>query len=499
MSRPNILFVVWDSARIDYSREHAPTLQSLAEDNLSFTHAVAPGTWSLPSHASLFSGTYAHEHGCFRMDGHYIGTSPTVTSLQTDGYRCIGVSGNGFASPAKNFDIPFDEFYYTPSDIPFDDGLSVEAMGNHLQNEGHNKTDVAMTLFRRSLTHKHRVKSLANFTKLTCWYLAKRYDALSWLPTSLFNTKQTYRPEENTERIIDVFDRYESTEEPFFLFANYMDCHWPYDPPEEIRERHTNANQAEIDRINGSVASPWDFVNHAEGDQEVDEADVDTIRDLYAGEIESVDSHLRRILDELDERGLRKDTLVVVTADHGEVLGEKDGRGWRRMGHEGSISDHLLRVPLVVANPSLVGQTVDDWMSIKNLNRLFTDGRERLLESGGRDHRALLPDHDVILSEYPAVGGESIYEKFPEIPRKSLADRVDIHTVVGYYDDWKVAVDSAGHEWAWHNSVEVDTAAAPERAIEACREAVEDLRRYDGKGTGISESEKERLENLGYL
>jgi hypothetical protein len=499
MDRPNILLLVWDSARVDYVRKYADFFQSLAEENLSFSRAVAPGTWSLPSHVSLFSGTYPHEHGCIRINDDYVNTLPLLDELREDEYQCIGVSGNGFASPAKNFDLHFDEFYYTPSNIPFDDGLAVEAMGNHLQNEGYEKTDIAPILLRRSLAHNHRVKSLGNLTKLTCWYLAKQYNMLSRLPISLFNAEQEYNPEENTERIIDVLDRYEGVEEPFFLFANYMDCHWPYDPPAEISGRHTDAERSVIDRINEDVAKPWDFVNHVEGDKQLDEGDVETIRNLYAGEVESVDVHLQRIFEALEERGLREETLVVITADHGEALGEADGRGWRRMGHEGSISDHLLRVPLIIAHPALNSEMVNDWVSLKSLRRLFTEGRDRLLNSAGRDYEALLPDQGIVLSEYPAVGGESLYEKYSAISRESLADRVDVHTVTAYYDDWKVAVDSTGREWAWQDGAREETAAAPKVAVDACKEAVSDLRRYDGGGSAISEGKKERLEALGYL
>lgn len=500
MTQPNILLLVLDSARLDYAQQHAPSLQSLADDNLHFTHAIAPSTWSLPSHISIFSGKYPHEHGCFRINEQYTEELPLTKQLRTDGYVTYGISGNGFASPSKNFDVGFDDFAYTPSNIPNNKGLPVEAIGNHLQNAGHSKVEVASDLFVKCLKHDHPVTSIANFTRLTLWYLSKRYDYLEKIPLSLFEAEQEYDPSENTKEVLQIFDEQENSEEPFFLFANYMDCHWPYDPPKDLRNKHApGLRQNEVDRLNDSVAPPWQFIELEERDKKVQRSDLEAIRDLYIGELESVDRHLERILSGLEQRGLRDDTIVVVTADHGENLGEVDDRGRRRMGHEASISDNLLRVPLVIANPAFEGEKINEWVSLKDLFSLFVEGRETLFESAGEDFSAVLPDEDLVLSEYPAVGGQGLYDKWPTIPNELLAERISEHTVIAYQNDWKVAVSSTGKEWAWKNGEQNLSDQAPKIVTETCRDSLQKLQRSDDGSAEINDEEIERLEALGYM
>src|SRR5262249_16956609 len=66
---PNVAIVIWDAARRDhraapgYSRETTPALEALAHDGVTYRNAYSPATWTLPSHASLFSGQYPSTHG----------------------------------------------------------------------------------------------------------------------------------------------------------------------------------------------------------------------------------------------------------------------------------------------------------------------------------------------------------------------------------------------------------------------------------------------------
>jgi arylsulfatase A-like enzyme len=81
-------------------------------DNVSFENAVAASNWSLPSHASLFSGTYPSKHGSHMIHDR-IDASPLLESLHDAGYRSYSVSANGFASHRTGFHEPFDETHYT--------------------------------------------------------------------------------------------------------------------------------------------------------------------------------------------------------------------------------------------------------------------------------------------------------------------------------------------------------------------------------------------------
>ena len=130
MRKPNILLVVWDACRYDYAVEHASFLNELASSNLSFENAVAPSPWSLPSHASIFTGEYPHEHGSNRF-GDSVDT-PLVTELSDRGYTTYGVSANGFASQRTGFHEEFDEFRYTGGRDPYADGMDVSGTAQNV-------------------------------------------------------------------------------------------------------------------------------------------------------------------------------------------------------------------------------------------------------------------------------------------------------------------------------------------------------------------------------
>ncbi|MFC4451028.1 sulfatase-like hydrolase/transferase [Halorussus aquaticus] len=499
MTHPNVLLLVWDSARLDYAAEHAPNLSSLAERNLFFKNAVAPATWSLPSHVSLFTGEYPHEHGVHRFN-HTVSRLPLVEHLKRDGYDCYGVSGNGFASPRIGFDVSFDEFYDTRNSLLYDSGLSVRYVAKSLQEEGNSLPMVAAKTLYRALGHDKPYKSLRNFLNVATSHLGSNYEFLQQLPVSGFKQSTSYDSESNTARITNVIESHSEADDPFFIFANYMDCHRPYDPPSDLQRKHVGevVDDDELTRLDEEVADPWQFVERVEGGDGIDEEDLRTIRRLYAGEVESVDRHLGRILSALESNGLRENTLVVITADHAENLGNVDAMGRRRIGHEGSVSDDLVRVPLVIGHPDLDGECVEEYVSIKDLCGLLTDGRGELLRSGGDRYGPLSPSDGVVLSEYPVVGGEELYEKYPDVPTESLADRVSEHSVVAYRGDWRVVLDSTGEEWAWHRGDERPLSDAPSTAVDACRDALAELQGNVSEDE-LSDEEIEQLEALGYM
>jgi arylsulfatase A-like enzyme len=121
-------------------------------------------------------------------------------------------------------------------------------------------------------------------------------------------------------------------ERPFFLYLHYMDVHQPYDPPTEQRERfvHGKGIQLQGNRVVG-------FYH---------EGDMVHTRELYTACVAHQDQLVGEILAALEAEGLSGETLVVLTADHGEEFGEHGG-----IGHGTSLYGELVRVPLLIARP----------------------------------------------------------------------------------------------------------------------------------------------------
>ncbi len=137
-------------------------------------------------------------------------------------------------------------------------------------------------------------------------------------------------------RLFPLLDR---LARPYFLYVHYVDPHAPYDPrtawdggalPAALRAQGPVSPES-LDAYTVKQR-PADFMNR--------------VRDLYDGEIRGADRALDRLVGELERRGLMKDTVLVVTSDHGEEFGEHG-----RMSHGLSLYEEVVRVPLVIHAP----------------------------------------------------------------------------------------------------------------------------------------------------
>jgi len=278
-----------------------------------------------------------------------------------------------------------------------------------------------------------------------------------------------------------------------------MDCHRPYKPPKEILNRlfETIPEESEIKRLNQTIAKQWDFINEVERGHNISEQDIKNIRKLYIGEVISLDKHIQKLFDILERYNMKNNTLVVITADHGEVLGEEDELGNQRMGHAGSISNNLLNVPLVIAHPQLNSHTVTEYVSTKNLYDFFISGYKKVLASSGNNIECFKPSSGVVLSTLPANRNVELYNRYPDI-KSTLKKYVSNHTVIGYMEHYKYMVHSDGSELLWESGNEKQTDSAPDVLKSITKNALEEFETTK-KTKELSKDDIENLEALGYL
>jgi arylsulfatase A-like enzyme len=491
-TKPNIIFLVWDACRLDYAEQHAPNLKKLADEGVWFKNAVAPATWSLPSHASIFTGEYPHEHGTTQPSQPKM-PATLVSKLKREDYTCYGVSGNGFASHRWGFDEAFDDFRFTRGSEPYVDGK--EMYSSLITKEG-SKPRILAHAVSQSISHENTLKSLVNLASVGTNHVASHvFTPLQKISHPIFTEgpKYGYSGRKNTEYIKQIFENESETDEPFFVFSNYMETHRPYVPNKELQQKHLGETLSwdKLVRLNEEVADPWEFIRMVEED-EVDEVDVRKIRSLYAGEVETADRYLGELMDELKSQGIFEDTLIVVTADHGEVLGETDSLGRRRLGHEATMSEHLSSVPLVVSHPDIRYGNIEEYVSLKDLFGLFLysarEGKVKL--------DSLLSDGKVLF-EYPALGDETMYEKHPEFPKEVVAQRVSQDSVSAHSRDWRVVADSEGTRLAENRGEKTDIEDAPRELVEFAESSLEELSKLNRED--VDEETAARLEDLGYM
>lgn len=335
----NVLLVILDSVRArntslhGYERETTPFLEGLARDGHRYTQARSPGRWSIPSHASIFTGRSVREHGLTDR-GHRLEPGTTVFhDLSEAGYDTGVFSKNSFLNVddtglAADFDTVVS--LKTP---PFAGGLDPGRFGGvrELLSEAAGHAPV------RSLLNAAIVKASWDYPELVPRRVRARCPRL--VPD---------------RRYVDELLDWTEGRERWAACINLMGAHGPYEPV------HDEWATPEARRVEREVEHKWEFY----GDRPW--SDIELLEDLYDGCIKDVDEDIRRLVRGLDARGQLEDTLVVITADHGEGFGEPDPlrEDARVVGHGTGSHEHLFHVPLVVLPPDDESRTVTDPVSL---------------------------------------------------------------------------------------------------------------------------------------
>jgi arylsulfatase A-like enzyme len=327
-SNPNVLLVVLDTVRADhlslhgYGRDTSPSLSRLARRGIMFEQARSTAPWTLPSHASMMTGRWPHElsTGVNRpLDGTHV---TLAEYLAASGYATAGFVANatycGVETGLGRGFAHFEDHELSVADI-----LWTSALGQRVLLQG---------IFRPERRaggnpNDYHRKDAAQV----------RRDMLAWV------VRQGNRP--------------------FFAFLNLYDAHDPYIPPADF-DRHfgawprSAADMATLER--------W-FIRDK---KMLTPGEIQSVLDAYDDGIAYLDEQLGRLVDELDRFGLLTNTLVIVTADHGEHLGEH-----QLYGHASSLYDAEIHVPLLVLLPggAHAGQSVAAQVSLRDLAATVAD------------------------------------------------------------------------------------------------------------------------------
>ncbi|GMU65456.1 MAG: hypothetical protein AMXMBFR36_17300 [Acidobacteriota bacterium] len=289
--RPSLILVSLDTVRRDRLAPYGgpatltPFLvRFAAERALVFDRALTPSTWTLPSHLSMLSGLEAFEHGVFSetSSGSVPGATWLPELLREAGYRTVAVTAGGFVHPSFGFSRGFDEYLA----VPFED-----------------------------------------------------------------------RPDQEVAEVVDAalarLDRL--SDQPVFLFVHTYEAHVPnrlrpsprLPPVATGGELVVEGRTPPPDAGRGFVGRPGFTLRDAQLGQtrEATEADAALLLDAYDRSIAHLDDQLDRLFAGAPQLAARADSLVIVTSDHGEALGEHG-----RMSHA-ILDDANCRVPLLVDWP----------------------------------------------------------------------------------------------------------------------------------------------------
>jgi len=131
---------------------------------------------------------------------------------------------------------------------------------------------------------------------------------------------------------------------PFFLWNHYMDVHGPYNPPDGYARWSQRVGSSKAQRLYDRLSG----ANLPSDDE------IQLSLDLYDGEIRYIDEKIREFLDMLDSKGCLKNSLIIITSDHGDLFGE-----YGQYAHPRCVYPELTHVPMLISGPGVSSQTIE--------------------------------------------------------------------------------------------------------------------------------------------
>ncbi len=355
MKKKNILFIMADQLRNDYAEfACTPNIDSIARKGLTFTRAVCNSPVCAPSRCSMAGGVYARKVGVLDNHNHFPVDHPTYyQALRLDGYRVAAVGktdlhkGSHFLG--ENGDIPL--MYHLGFTDPFETEGKMNAA--HLSNR---TTDGTRPYYRDIVDNGGDVKSMLSgpyqhylhdkgvFADFSDDYAKRMQNLPVWFaePSALASDDvlDAFIGQKSCEFLQNV-----TTESPWHLFVSFVGPHDPWDPSKEYYEKHKDATYSggicDTDETMAAKAS-WVQKKSAKMSKDMKPEDLQKVKRHYAAMINLIDDWVGKILDVVRERGMEDDTTIIVSADHGEMLGDH-GLFQKSVMYEGA-----LRVPLII-------------------------------------------------------------------------------------------------------------------------------------------------------
>jgi arylsulfatase A-like enzyme len=317
-SPSTIVFITVDALRYD-ALSWMPTLQALADDNTVVQDCYSAGSNTPTAMPSIMQSRLPTDYGLIPVPQPLPSDLPTLSEyVNRNGYFCIGLHSNPYLGAEFNFDKGFDVF----SDLF--------------------STDDSIKGLMSALTERLHIKPQAR----------RVYELLQQEDESLSG------PYTSAKSLTDTACDYisDSSASQTFYWLHYMDTHHPYLPPERYREHIEDCptDKTYIDDLHdraddGGLALQSEAYNTSERND---------IQALYRGEAEYVDDQLNQLLETIQNIHNWSETLLIITSDHGELLGNRHAPGNAAFGHPGYLCEELTHVPLIYAGGQVPDQCI---------------------------------------------------------------------------------------------------------------------------------------------
>lgn len=320
---PDVLFIVMDTTRaksvssIGSARDTTPNFDALAKEGALYRNANSPATWSLPAHASLFTGHFPSSHEGHDETRFLDSRLPTIASTMASyGWQTLAFSANPYISDTFGLTRGFDY-----NDKAWKSG------------EG-----------ARQFSFVYRLADKLGFAAEDKGGSEVVKNIRNWMAS---------RPKDGP---------------PAFVFVNFLEAHFPFQQlPEEFLRAYAKQPYSELSDAS-QTAFGVQFGRQLTAEEQARIGPM--LLDMYEGGVKYTDFLVGQVIEEWRKRGLLDHTIVVVLGDHGEMMGEHGA-----FGHVTSLYQPDLHVPYTIRYPSRIeaGTVVDTPVSTLTVSPTILD------------------------------------------------------------------------------------------------------------------------------
>ena len=339
---PNVIFIVADQLKATalqmYSEIGIPTpsLERMASEGVMYRHAVTPHALCVPARVSMMTGRYAHSTGARRNE-------TLMPSGQLHAFRIWKELGYTTGLIGKN------HCFIEEDDLDLLDVRCEMSHGglsrNNYKGEIAGNKGMEWIVPEDIITEAHSTRANMPEQSRSFGYAVTDHPIEGYSSAAL--TTQT-------KAFIDQFgsSKDDPNRKPFALLLSYPDPHHPLEAPRKFAdmippESVVMPPQRDDEYTDGTIPTRNRQLHDMLGVSVDDPEHVRNAMAVYMAMTRFVDDGIGKVLDHLDETGLRENTIVVFTADHGDFNGEHD-----MLGKGGVFYDCLTRVPMLVSWPA---------------------------------------------------------------------------------------------------------------------------------------------------
>ena len=309
--KPKYVFLITiDALRADYvgcigGGNLTPNIDKIAKESLLYTRAFANGPGTNQSFPAIMTSTYFLMNNGFRLSSNY---KTLAEIMNKSGFKTVAFHSNPFLSKIFGWDRGFDEFYDFMEDLKSPSAFVTRQQKNGFGNR----------VFR------FLTKYIGGSNNLTIRQFLKK------IYYKYYDFKMPYfEGKELNKKVFCWIEK--NLNKSFFLWMHYMDPHHPYIPPINYCEQFSS--RKEEFTYNTSV----DYNNISFNEMSV-------LKSLYEGEVRYVDFCIGKLIGFIEEKDLIDDSMIIITADHGESLMEH-----KKLGHKPDVLyNEVLHVPLLI-------------------------------------------------------------------------------------------------------------------------------------------------------